>query len=124
MTAVVTLARWERIQTERGTDLDWRQLARCAGRDVKADQWHTDRSGVKGQAAWARHVCLHHCPVLRQCHADAEAAMHYQRQSCVLGGVIYNAAGNPTRRQRAEKRCQLCPKSPVDERVEALMEEA
>lgn len=106
-------------------DLDWRQQARCAQPDVSPDRWHTDRHrdghDNNGAAGWARHICLHHCPVLAQCRADTDALEPEWRQSCVLGGVIYDYHGRPAAVQRLDEHCWLCAPAAVVKPYDAAL---
>jgi hypothetical protein len=85
-------------------DIDWRQFARCR---TSPDKWHTGMGASGG--GWARHQCLYHCPVLAECHQDAETLPARLRVSTVYGGLIYTVTGNLARAQRLDSHCEDCP---------------
>lgn len=72
--------------------MTWEALAGCREPGVEPNDFHPD-SGPRGrrQAAGALHICMSHCPVRAECHAEAAADPPVIPQ--VLGGVRYTQQG-------------------------------
>lgn len=82
----------------------WEQRAVCG---IDPDLWHTSDSAINWtRVAEARHICLHHCPVVRQCH-DSIGPM----RSAVVGGVFYGQDRRQATYQPIAARCRICAPS-------------
>lgn len=77
------------LDSHRGTP--WWERAAC----IDTAEMHTGDHRQVDIAARARHICLAHCPVLRQCAAEAE---RYQPRGVVQGGRIWPELGYAGRR--------------------------
>jgi len=73
---------------------EWLPEAACR---AEPELWTGDRPGLlgSGQRTRARHICLHHCPVLAPCARAAEA--HPDRYAgTVCGGTYWTFGRNPS----------------------------
>jgi hypothetical protein len=71
------------------TDTPWRHKAVCR---QDPDLWFARNDSAI--AALARHVCLYHCPVVKQCNADA---LKTKPTEGVWGGLVWHLARNNAR---------------------------
>ena len=78
----------------------WEHQATCG---IDPDLWHIGEWINWTTIAEARHICLHHCPVLAECRRDIGPM-----RSTVVGGVFYGKKGLPADLQPLAERCRLC----------------
>ena len=89
-------------------DRSWPADAACRpGTDVPTQLWD---AGDETARAAAVHVCRTHCPVMADCHAEAQLFRDTpdKYRSMVVGGVVYEQNGNVSRRKSPPVRCPLC----------------
>lgn len=83
---------------------DWRPHGACGQEDEDPDLFFSEAGSSRSEAL---HVCLCHCPVLEQCHADAE---EHPPVSGVQGGVAYGRYRIPLGWEtRIVPTCRRCP---------------
>lgn len=88
------------LRHPRGDELPWWRRAACKNTPHLHGATATiGRANITGPHAQARHICIWHCPVIRECHAEA---MRVQPVDVVHGGLIWASSRHGYRGQPAK----------------------
>lgn len=88
-------------------ELDWRRRGLCSDFSVDPDMWFSSEARTR---RLAQHLCLVHCPVLRECRKEMDK---FTFRGVVIAGVIWSDHENvPVRDSVQPVSCYMCQKHP------------
>lgn len=94
----------------------WKQQALCGG--LQADRWFATDMATRQVVA---HICKRHCPVIEQCHADAEdaKARGVPPRTQVVAGMRRSSDGRAWEVDTSGVRCGHCLPTDVPPKIRA-----
>lgn len=88
-------------------ELDWRRRGLCSDFSVDPDMWFSVETGTR---RLAQHLCLVHCPVLKECRKEMEK---FSYRGVVVAGVIWSEKEDvPVKDSSTPVSCYMCKKHP------------